>query len=90
MSVGKTADYGNVPIFTKDGVTVYIKKKMCSSHVRESPFSSAIEMNMVDTKYHYLNITANGNHTDPQRKRKENYSRHIAYTTCHPKKKLSN
>ena len=48
MSVGKIADDGNVSIFTKDGVTIYIKKKMCSSHVKESPFSLTIEMNVAD------------------------------------------
>ena len=51
MSVGKTADYGNVPIFTKDGFTVH-KEEYVLIISQKIPFLSTKEMNEADNGYH--------------------------------------
>ena len=85
MSVGKTADDGNVSIFTKYGVPVYKEEDVLITCQRK-PILIGKRDEHGRYRYRYLNITGNGNHTDPQRK----HIRHIAYMNCHPKKKLSN
>ena len=51
MSVGKTADDGNVSIFTREVVTVYKEEDVLITRQRK-PFSLENKMNAVDTTYH--------------------------------------
>jgi hypothetical protein len=60
MSVGKMANDGTVSVFTKK-VSMYSRKKTCSSHARANPSSSELEIAMVDAKYHWCNNGDNDN-----------------------------
>jgi hypothetical protein len=50
MSVGKTADNDTVSVFTKEGASMYSRKKTCSSHAKANPSSLELEIAMDNTE----------------------------------------